>query len=212
MSIDRSTAKQKVFRSGWLPFVAGLILLLAACGPSAPPPQVSAPTSVTVEATVPAGELEIPQDESAYPPPVEMPQIDEAYPVETLPPPEPTQVPDSYPAVEEVFAEPRFRMDTPLTADSGVVSGQAPPNLAIAIVDISTGGEMLGAGVSDAEGLFTIGVSRLPVGHQLGVTFSELEPGKTHAEMSEEYFPYRGDGFMNIPNIGIFFDTVIVEP
>ncbi len=153
----------------------------------------------------------MPADENAYPPPAELPMVEEAYPVETLPLPSPTLVPGSYPAAEEVFAEPRFRLDLPLNVQDRVVNGQAPPNLALAVVDVSSGGGVLGVGSSDADGRFSIGVSGLPDGHRVGITFSKLRPGKTHADMSREYFPHRGEGFMNIPNIGIFFDTAMVE-
>lgn len=214
MSVDELTAEKRNLRLRWMILCLGAILLLAACGPSTPPEQGAAPTS-TADSELPlqAQEADNQQGEGGYPSPIQLPHVDEAYPVGTLPPPPPaTQAPASYPAAEEAFVEPRFRIDVPLSAASNVVTGQAPPNLAIAVADISSGGELLGSGVSDAEGQFRIGVSRLPEGDQVGITFAELQPGKTYAEMSEEYFPHRGDGFMNIPNIGIFFDSAIVSP
>ena len=222
MSIAKSNFKEKAKAAWWLMLFPTFILLLAACGPSTPPQQAEAPASTdssavagtadAAEAVEPTQEPESQRVESAYPPPALMPQAGEPYPVETLPPPPPTQVPDSYPSAEEVFEEPRFQFDGPLTADSSNVTGQAPPNLSLAIADISSGGELLGTGVSDAGGRFDIGVSALPEGHQVGITFAALEPGKSYAEMSEKYFPHRGDGFMNVPNIGIFFVTAVVQP
>lgn len=197
----------------WTVLLAGMMLFLAACGPAVKP-EAMAPTPVmeSDEITEPEQGPDLQIDESAYPPPVEAPVVEEAYPVEPIPLPSPTEVPDSYPAVEEVYAEPRFRIDAPVAVSDGVVTGQAPPDLALAIVDISSGGVMLGSGVTTADGQFSIGVSGLPDGHLVGITFSELQPGKTHADMSQEYFPHRGEGFMNIPNIGIFFDTAVVAP
>jgi len=135
-----------------------------------------------------------------------------AYPVGPLPLPEPTIDPQNYPppALEESFSDFSFRFDLPLNAGDTLVTGQAPPNLSLAIVDVTFNG-ILGIGVSDADGRFSIGVQELLDGHRVGITFSELQPGKTHADMSEEYFPHRGEGFINIPNIGIFFDSALVE-
>ncbi len=192
--------------------LVGIILVLAACGPSTAP-ESSAPASEQ-ESSEKADLIQEPSDqasESGYPPP-QAPMVEEAYPVEPIPLPSPTLVPGSYPPAEEVFAEPRFRLDLPVSADDRVVNGQAPPNLGLAVVDVSSGGAVLGVGASDAGGRFSIGVRELPEGHRVGITFSELQPGKTHADMSVEYFPHRGEGFMNIPNIGIFFDSTLVEP
>lgn len=191
----------------WINLLLGVVLLLAACGPSSAPVQ-TAETPVMDSEEAPNIQL----DEAAYPSPVEETAAEEAYPVEPIPLPDPTQVPESYPAAAVVFAEPRFHIDLPILAEDKVVNGQAPPNLALAVVDVSSGGILLGSGVSTADGQFTIGVSGLPDGHRVGITFADLQPGKTHADMSREYFPHRGEGFMNIPNVGIFFDSALVGP
>ncbi len=93
-----------------------------------------------------------------------------------------------------------------------MVTGQAPPNLALALVDVTFNGALLGSGVSTADGTFSITVPELPEGHRVGVTFAELEPGLSIADMSVKYFPFRGENFMNIPNVGIMLETAIVEP
>lgn len=127
-------------------------------------------------------------------------------------PPTATPLPDVYPPPAEEFLEPRFAFNLPLKAGATVVSGQAPPNLAIALVDVTFNGTLLGSGVTTADGTFEFGVQPLPEGHRVGLTFSELEPGATIADMSVKYFPYRGDNFMNIPNVGIMLETTLVEP
>jgi len=204
-------------RSWLITILVITILLLAACGPSTPPeataPEATAPVLEQAgnENAYPAQEPNLQPVESAYPPPVEIPEVVDAYPVDPPPLPDPTVVPESYPAAAEVFAEPRFRLDLPLNKEDRIVTGQAPPNLALAVVDVTSGGRVLGVGASDGDGRFTIGVQDLPEGYRVGITFSELQPGKTHADMSVEYFPHRGEGFMNIPNVGIFFDTAMVE-
>jgi hypothetical protein len=61
------------------------------------------------------------------------------------------------------------------------------------------------------DGTFSIGVQGLPEGNRIGITFSELEPGLDIAGMSIKYFPYRGENFMNLPNVGIMLETALVE-
>ncbi len=205
---------------------AGLALLLAACGPSTAP---SAPV-----ATVEAGEVataeplsESPpatadvslQEESdssdqpaaeSYPAPT-IPTVVEAYPAEELP--EIAALPEEYPPpADDQFKEPRFRIDAPVQAGSTVITGQAPPDMLLAIVDVTYNGELLGAGRSDGGGRFSINVGELVEGNRIGITFGELEPDMSIGDMSIKYYPYRGEGFTNLPNVGIMLDTVLVQP
>lgn len=106
---------------------------------------------------------------------------------------------------------PAFQFDLPLQADSTTITGRAPANLHLAIVDITYNGVVLGTGQSDSDGQFTISVSPLPESHRIGITLAEVEAGKTIEEMSVQLHPYRGEGFLNVPNVGIFFDTTLVE-
>lgn len=220
--------------------VALLFLLLVACGPSVPPAsdqpvdgEGASPLQTveegTAEEAVPPPADEESAAEKAYPlhevkesaaeegypvQAVEENIADEAYPVAPLPVPSPTIDPENYPPPppEEIFAEPRFRFDSPLNAGSTLVTGQAPPDLALAILDVTLNGAILGIGASDSDGRFSINVQELPDGHRVGITFAELQAGKTIADMSIEYFPHRGEEFMNLPNLGIFFETAMVEP
>lgn len=188
-----------------------LLVLITACGPSTSEPIV--PTAAPTEASAPAlAEMPtLPPVSDAYPPP--LPTLDPANP---YPGGEgaPVEAPSSGyppPAVEETFLEPRFRIDPP-SAGATTITGQAPPNLAIAILDVTYNGEMLGVGRTDANGRFEIPVGGLVEGNRIGVTVGELQPGQTLNDMAEQYFPYRGEGFMNLPNVGILFDTVLVQP
>ncbi len=195
----------------------GLLLILVACGPSVPAPIQGTPSiedvsgSVELATSVPVE----PAPEEGYPPPAattEPTPVDESYPAPERPPASPT--PEVYPPSEqeEVFQEPRFRFDMPLVAGITEVTGQAPPNLALAIVDVTFNGEPLGFGRSTTDGTFQINVAALPEGHLIGITFAELEEGLDMGGMSLKYFPHRGEGFLNLPNVGIMLDTASVEP
>jgi len=200
-----------------------LLIVLAACGPSSPAPDETPSLEneevVEPSSTAPVDVLELPATEPAtsepdisYPPPeVPLPtEIEGAYPPQL---PMTTKTPEVYPPVtEEVFLEPRIIIDKPLKAGATLVTGQAPPNMALAIVNVTFNGEFIGSGVSTADNTFSIGVNELQEGHLIGVTFAELEPGLDIAGMSRKYFPHRGEGFLNLPNVGIMLDTAQVEP
>ncbi len=189
---------------------------LAACStdadsPTAEPATVAPPANPTTDESGSSAE-------TGYPPPtpsIQEPVLaeDGSYPVATQPVmPEPTPLPENYPADSaETFLEPRFQFDLPVSAADTTISGQAPPGLAIVIADVTFNGATLGSGVVDENGRFEIGVSGLNQGNRIGVTFGELEEGLDLAAMAEKYFPYRGDNFSNIPNVGIFYETTIVE-
>lgn len=147
----------------------------------------------------------------AYPPPAAVEAV-EPYPGGEEVAAPPVTAPESYPPAEEVFREPRFRLDTPITAATTIITGQAPPDTALAIMDVTFNGGLLGTGRSDSSGLFSIPVSGLVAGNRIGIAIGELSEGQSLNELAERYFPHRGEGFMNLPNVGIFYDTVLVEP
>lgn len=186
------------------------LLLLAACGPdtrqvvaTVAPTLESGPTAEALLPTVP------PAGDEAYPPPT--PAVPaEAYPSDQAAPP--TIAPEAYPPAAETFQEPRFRIDQPVAASATTITGQAPPGTALAVMDVTYNGALLGTGRSDESGRFTIPVSGLVAGNRIGLAIGELAEGQTLNQMAEQYYPYRGEGFMNLPNVGIFFDTLLVSP
>lgn len=191
---------------GALPFLLGL----AACGPAATEPVAPQPTTAAQpqgEAPQPTSTIPMLPDES-YPAPAPVDTSSEPYP----PPPPQSIMTGDYPApAAETFLEPRFRFDTPLSPGASVVTGQAPPNTALAVLDVTYNGTLLGTGRSDGDGRFAINVAPLTEGNRIGLTVGELAPGQTLNQMAETFFPYRGDGFMNLPNIGILFETAQVD-
>lgn len=197
-----------------------LLLVLPACGPSTgQQPDLPASSEVS-EATTevsPSVEEEMPVTpvEDGYPPPPPaVSQVEESYPIETLPPPSPTPIPDVYPpsTATEVFAEPRIRLDLPVRVGDTTVSGQAPAGLSLAVIDVTYNGSLLGQGETGVDGRFAINVNGLVEGNRLGLTFGELEPGLSIADMSIKYYPHRGEGFMNIPNVGVILDSTLIAP
>ncbi|MEZ4515380.1 MAG: hypothetical protein R3C44_00585 [Chloroflexota bacterium] len=204
-----------------LVILAALAVLLAACSSGTPATTETAVPTVAdvVEAAAEAATATPPPAEvgESYPAPQAEPVLS-AYPAEgEAGVPEPTPLPDGYPAAtaeDEAFLEPRFRIDTTnLTVGAEVVEGQAPPNLALAILDVTYNGTLLGTGQSDENGHFSIAVSpALVEGNRIGVTVAELEAGQSLNQMAEAYYPHRGEGFMNLPNVGILFDTALVQP
>jgi hypothetical protein len=172
------------------------MLLLAACGTDT----VEVREHITPPPTDPYPAM---QPDAGYPAPLPLPPA-QAEHVSGYPPPSATS--------EEAPEGPTFQFQLPLKAGDRIVSGTAPPGLDLAIADITFNGVTLGTGTSDRDGNFAINVSPLLDGHRVGITVAELEPGHTLEETSVQLFPFRGAGFMNIPNLGVFFDTALVEP
>ena len=206
--------------------VLALVLATAsACGPSTESPAEEAAESQVVEPTAeampteeeaqPAEEAQGDAAQEGYPPqPPTREALEENYPVETPVPPTATPFPDVYPppTVTEVFAEPRIRLDLPVSVNDSEVSGTAPAGLELAVVDITYNGTLLGNARTGSDGRFTIPVEGLIEGNRIGLTFGELEAGLSLADMSIKYYPHRGEGFMNLPNVGIMLDTTLIQP
>lgn len=198
--------------NNWRPHLLRLVSFLvfvgalAACGPTDQTP-TPAPTNDSRPAV-----STLPSDGSdAYPAPLASPTTGPYPPPATAAPPtaNPYPGPESTPVALDA---PRFAFDSALYAGDTVVTGQAPPNLSLAVSDVTFGSVPLGVGRSDAQGRFSIPVSPLPEGHRIGLTFADLEPGKSFEDMVQELDKYRGEAFMSVPNIGVFFTTTLVQP
>ncbi|MBP9500990.1 MAG: hypothetical protein KBF17_02400 [Candidatus Promineofilum sp.] len=196
-------------------FTVSALLLLAACGPSTggtTPSLESAPAVVATTDTAAVPTAPPASVGEAYPPPAAVVEGVEPYPGAGEAAPPPANPPGDYPPAAETFQEPRFRFDTPITAATAIITGQAPPDTSLAIMDVTYNGSLLGAGRSDSSGRFSIPVSGLVAGNRIGIGIGEIPSGQSLNDLAEHYFPYRGEGFMNLPNVGIFYDTVLIEP
>lgn len=138
------------------------------------------------------------ENSSGYPVP-EQPSattLDEGYP----PSAEPTRATDGV----------LFSINGPVTVGQTTISGTAPPRLSLALVNITYNGALLGTGSSDSDGNFSINVSPIPEGVRVGLTLSQLDDYPSLDAAVNDLYPYRGDNFMNVPNVGIYFETVRV--
>ncbi|MBN1872770.1 MAG: hypothetical protein JXA33_00955 [Anaerolineae bacterium] len=111
-------------------------------------------------------------------------------------------------------AEPKFRINEPLTAGTTQVSGQGPANTPIVIVDVTMSALPLGSAIITTDGTFVIDlVEPLILNHRIGIAAGMV--GGTPEPSTEAYIeslkPYRGDGFMNVPYIGVIFASALVE-
>ncbi len=195
-----------------------LTLLLAGCGGAAgnATATIAAPTEAAGGALATSTAPAAPDDTGAaattdtYPAHVTSEESLSAYPSEG----EAAVPAESYPApaAEEAILEPRFRIDQPVTAATTTITGQAPPNLVLAVLDVTYSGAPLGQGRSDENGVFAIPVSGLIAGNRIGLAIGELPAGLDIAQTAETYFPHRGEGFQNLPNLGVFYDTTLVQP
>lgn len=178
----------------WILFLC----LLTACGPS----ETATNTPTIIQNTPISSEsYPAPQEEQSYP--GQVVTFETAQPETGYPPDGENQTP---------LPDHRFQFDTVLQAGQTVITGHSPPGLSLAILDITFNGVILGVGSSDESGRFEINVSALPEGHRVGITIGELPPDKTMNDMSNELYPYRGQDFMNVPNLGVFFETTLVQP
>ena len=49
-------------------------------------------------------------------------------------------------------------------------------------------------------------------GNRIGLAIGALPDGMDIAQTAEMYFPHRGEGFQNLPNVGVFYDSTLVQP
>ncbi|GAB4527057.1 MAG: hypothetical protein Fur0018_12510 [Anaerolineales bacterium] len=89
------------------------------------------------------------------------------------------------------------------------MTGHGPANIPLLLVDITTMGDILAQTIVQSDGTFEFQVSPLEGQHRLGIMIGDLQiPG-----VKEEDFyttEFYGDEARQIPQLGFFFDTVMV--
>jgi hypothetical protein len=152
---------------------------------------------------------------------VDQPTPDPAYPAlestatpversdEPYPPLPPTPVPqsDEYPdpvADEDLIL---FALDRPILPGDTTISGQGPPGLFILVRNLTFMGETIGTATIDRDGRFEMSVSPLTANIRIGLV------GDIEASEYEMDDIRPGPGEFSLPQIGYFFDTVLItEP
>jgi hypothetical protein len=135
---------------------------------------------------------------SATATPLVVPTSNGAYPVGSPPP---TLRGDEVP----------FRLDKPIVAGATAVTGSGPAGVPILLEDVTFMGALLGQGTVGQDGRFSFSVPALEAGHRLGVTLGDI----SGTQWTPEQFHspgYWGEGAMQAPNVGFFFDTAQVQP
>lgn len=135
-----------------------------------------------------------------------------AYPAPTKPEANVSAYPGPMPTARQGTAvQPvPFLIKTPVKQGATKVSGTGPANIPIALADITFNGEILSTAVVGEDGNFTFEVKPLESGHRIGVGLANLE-GTPWVSGNFNDPGFKGNQAMSIPNIGFFFDTVIVE-
>jgi hypothetical protein len=170
-------------------FVSLLFILLVGCT------QGTTGTSIPNEATLSTG----------------YPIISTAYPVSENP------ISNGYPSIEideSSIKKPKevtpFTFDKPLNQGDTEISGTGPKNIPIIIVDITMNGSVIGNTTVDKNGRFSLTVPALEASHRLGIRIYSPDG------IAYNGLDYSGEGFQgsepkSVPNVGYFFDTVLVR-
>lgn len=120
------------------------------------------------------------------------------YPIET-PTPEPTPE-GAVPFVLEAAH-----------AGDVVVRGTGLAGVPIGLLDVTMAGTVMAQTVIRNDGTFEFQVPPLEAGHRLGILLGNLE-GTGWVVEDFRHEAYFGPGVQNVPLIGFFFDTTMVQP
>jgi hypothetical protein len=121
------------------------------------------------------------------------------------PTPAPSSVPTPVP--EEIVP---FRLDKPIVEGTDRVSGTGPAGVPIVLVDVTFMGPILGSGVIKSDGTFVINVPTLEKAHRIGLAIGDLS-GTQWAAEDFRALEYRGDEPQQVPQVGFFHDTAMVQ-
>jgi len=159
-------------------------LFLAGCGGK---------TTDTQPVTEPIDEIEVIEEESAYPVSEPVVQLETAYPVAK---------------VESEFPQgPEFIINRPVRAADSEVSGTGPAGVPIKLINVSEVGVVLAETTIREDGTFTFTLQeRLQTGHSIGLQLGDIE----NTDFNPDDFLY-SDTYYERPLVGILFDMLVVE-
>lgn len=121
----------------------------------------------------------------------------------------PTAPPSSAPTPvpEEIVP---FRLDKPIVEGTDRVSGTGPAGVPIVLVDVTFMGPILGSGIIKSDGTFVIDVPTLEKAHRIGLAIGDLS-GTQWTPEDFRALEYRGDEPQQVPQVGFFYDTTMVQ-
>jgi len=129
--------------------------------------------------------------------------------------PIPSPVPDSPIATPVVVDPPAsqivpFQLDKPLQQGDTRVTGTGPVGAPIRLEDVTFAGRFIAIGEIEQDGTFELVLSEpLEAGHRVGLTVDVSGTSWTVEDFQSPEF--NGDGAMQIPQIGFYFDTTMVQ-
>jgi hypothetical protein len=142
------------------------------------------------------------EPETGYPPPtaeqdISPQNLGETYPVETV---ELVEVPG-------FERGPDFNIEEPVSSGENVVSGNGPAEVPIILVDVSTGGTILGQTTIKEDGNFLFDLDQpLESGHSIGLKLGDI----SNTDLNPDDFIYN-ENYYDRPYVGILFDMIVVE-
>ncbi len=105
-----------------------------------------------------------------------------------------------------------FMLDKPIYAGTTEIRGTGPAGIPIIIGDVTFNGEQLGTGTIGSDGTFVVPLAK-PVekAHRIGVGIGDLK--RTQWASSNFSDPgYFGKEFQQVPMVGFYYDTAMVQP
>lgn len=104
-----------------------------------------------------------------------------------------------------------FVFDRPNKPGQTILSGSGVPNAPIVLYDITMNGQVLGSTTIDADGRFEVGLATpLQTGHRIGLGLGDLS-GTPFTQKDFAFPEFNGPEARNIPQVGFFFDTLMVN-
>jgi len=174
----------------WSSVLLVFSLFLGACTSAFLP--TASPTGIPATYPAQANTPTAPQSGIPYPYP---------YPADSTPPVEPTRDPSHVP----------FRLNKPITAGATQVSGTGTAGVPVSLQDVTFMGTLLAQTVIRPDGTFVFQLAApLEAKHRLGIMVDNLAGTKFKPE--DFYAPdYFGDEAMQLPQIGFYYDTAMVQ-
>jgi hypothetical protein len=105
-----------------------------------------------------------------------------------------------------------FRLNKPLREGDTTVSGSGPADLPIIISDVTFNGNELAKGTIGSDGKFMIKLANpLEKNHRIGVALGDLSGTQWAGEAFSDP-GFFGEEYQQIPMVGFFYDTTMVQP